>query len=249
GAELARQTADWIAARDRAPPGRPLFVWVHFIEPHRWDLDYKQRDHGGTQQTRYDMALEAVDEELGTVLDAAWTDARRSHTIVVVTSDHGEGLGDHNAKYHSSDLYNSQIHVPLVIAGPGVAARRLKQPIGLTTLVPTLLDLAGYVPPGPPTLDQTSLAPLLRGQRSDEVDDGFAYASMIRDRSVARSMRAIVVGRNKLIEFDDGARYEVYDLLKDRNERHDLSVKDATLLSTMQQRLRDRAQLDDTTPF
>jgi arylsulfatase A-like enzyme len=195
------------------------------------------------------MALEAVDEALGVVLDVAWTDARRKTTYVVVTSDHGEGLGDHGAKFHSTNLYNSQLRVPLVIAGPDIAVRKIIRPVGLAALAPTLLDLAGYLPPGPPTYDETSLAPLLRGQVTDRLEDGFAYASMVRDRSVARSLRALVVGRHKLIENDDGASYELYDLLRDRAERRDLSTRDPALLSALQQRLAEIERLDDEPPF
>ena len=48
---------------------------------------------------------------------------------MIVTADHGEALGEHGQPYHSTDLYNSQIHVPLVIAGPGIRPGRVAETV------------------------------------------------------------------------------------------------------------------------
>jgi len=247
GAELASRAAEWL--RQRPAGGKPLFVWLHFIEPHRWDIDYTQRDHGGSPSNRYDMALEAVDEMLGTVTEVAFAEPRHAGTIVVVTSDHGEGLGERGARFHSTNLYNSQIRVPLIVAGAGIPVRRIQQAVGLTGLAPTLLDLAGYQPPGLPQMDGVSFAPLLRGEVPDRREDGMAYSAMVHDRSVARAMRAVVIGTHKLIEFDGGKRYELYDLARDRNERRDLAERDPALLQQLIGRLDQLDRVDHESPF
>ena len=99
-----------------------------------------------------------------------------------------------------ASLYNSEIRVPLVIAGPGIRPRRIQRTVGLHDLAPTLLDLAGFVPPGMPAMDGASVAPVLFGTAPDQ--GGEAYAAMVEDRSVSTAQRALVVGNYKIIQRD-----------------------------------------------
>jgi hypothetical protein len=69
------------------------------------------------RRAQYDHVLGEVDADLGIVLDAFAAAGDRA-PIIAVTADHGEALGDHGQPYHSTDLYDSQIHVPLVIRPP-----------------------------------------------------------------------------------------------------------------------------------
>ena len=163
---------------------------------------------------------------------------------MAVTADHGEGLGEHGQPYHSTDLYNSQIRVPLVIAGPGVTVGGRLEPVGLVDLAPTLLELAGFTPPAMPEMDGRSLADLLTGKRADDPDGGFAYSEMVVDRNVAEARRALIRGRWKLIESKKGV--ELYDLRTDPTERRD-QAKDPslpTVLAPMRAALVERRKLD-----
>src|SRR5207248_7379014 len=128
------------------------------------------------------------------------------------------GLGDHGVPYHSIDLYASQTHVPLVVTGPGIAPRRVTEPVALVDLAPTLLDLAGFVAPGMPDMDGHSIADLVAGTRPGDPDGGYAFSAQISDRSVAQGERAIVSGHWHLI--DDGNHLELYDLKNDPAEPH-----------------------------
>jgi Sulfatase len=242
GARLATAARDWLVARRRAGAAAPAFVWMHFIEPHNW-RDGSRALASGTDSQRYDHVLGEVDTMLGTVL-AAFERAPGPTPIIVVTADHGEGLGDHGAPYHSTDLYNSQIRVPLVIAGPGVTPGRRLEPVGLVDLAPTILDLAGFQPPAMPEMDGRSLADLLTGRRADDPDAGFAYAEMVPDRNVASPARALVRGRWKLLETSRGT--ELYDLRTDPGELHDLALAAVppAMLAAMQIELLARRRLD-----
>jgi len=87
-------------------------------------------------------------------------------TLLVVTSDHGEGLDSHprvpGGHLHGTLLYESQVRVPLVLNGAGLEPRVVSRPVRLLDLAPTLLELAGARQPE--GLDGRSLLPLLRGE-------------------------------------------------------------------------------------
>jgi arylsulfatase A-like enzyme len=250
GEIITTRAVEWLRARYAQPHDRPAFTWLHFIEPHNW----MKRKDGGTAANakdsrgrRYDKALSEVDEylkELVTAIDAIPEERR---PILVVTSDHGEGLGDHGSPYHSSDLYDTQVHVPLVFAGPGVAARRILEVVSLTDLAPTMLELAGFVPPDLPDMDGRSIADLVTGARAPDPEGGYAFAAMIQDRSTSQSARAVVRGRWKLI---DGPRgIELYDRRADPGELKNLADQEPEVRASLERLLADREKLDATPPF
>jgi len=111
---------------------------------------------------RYDAAVLQVDRGLARLLaglDAAGLD---DATVVVVTSDHGEELGDHGRLLHGHTLFDELLHVPLVMGGPGVpAGARVGAQVRLLDVGPTLLDLAGLAADD---LHGRSLLPTLEGR-------------------------------------------------------------------------------------
>lgn len=243
GAALVDQAAAWLTAR-RQRPGEPYFLWLHFIEPHGWpkaDVIEADTPRTGSRYARYDATLAEVDEFLTTLAEAVPPEP----PIWVVTSDHGEGLGDHGARFHSTNLYESQVHVPLVITGPGIAARKIDEPVGLVGLVPTLLELAGFAPP--PDLDGGAFADLATGARPAASDAGQAFSYMIADRSVPDSVRAVVRGRWKLIA--TGGRRELYDVIADPREQRDRKADRPEVLAELEALLVERAALDRASPF
>lgn len=246
GAELARQAAAWLRDRYQRGDQAPLFLWLHFIEPHNWELDDESKERKTSKVERYDASLERTDAFVTAVLRPVLSQAG-DRTVITITSDHGEGLGDRGQPYHATNLHNSQIRVPWIFAGPGITDQRIKQPVGLIDLAPTLLDLAGFVPPGLPQMDGVSLAPLLRGEQPDDPEAGAAYAVMLEDRSVDRSVAALVRGRYKLVQ--EGDRYELYDLFADPDEDEDLAGSRPELLAQMKAALAEQRRRDTRPPF
>jgi arylsulfatase A-like enzyme len=243
---LKDQAAAWLRAS--AGETRPRFLWVHFFDPHDWEWQFPVRGKRGAEaRARYRQAIGRADRFLAPILGAARDGGRPA--IIVIASDHGEGLGDHRALHHASDLYNSQIRVPLVIAGAGTP-RRVAEPVALLDLAPTLLDLAGFEPPTMPAMDARSFAALVRGDVAPAAPApaSEAYAVMVRDRSVARTGRALVAGRHKIIAVD-GRAPELYDLVADPAEAKNLARRRPRLLDDMTARLRRRQALDAMDPF
>src|SRR5439155_6382798 len=153
GPEVGRAAAQWIAS---AP--RPFFLWVHFYDPHApYDPPpaFAEKFPGWP----YDGEVAAADFGVATLLDAL-TPERRRETVIVATADHGESLGEHGEPEHGVLVYDATLHVPLVIAGPGIAAGTVvRRQVRHVDLLPTALELLGVKPPA--GLDGTSLAPTL----------------------------------------------------------------------------------------
>jgi arylsulfatase A-like enzyme len=231
--------------RGRAAAAPPTFTWMHFIELHEWaggnpDLSPERR-------RAYDDILAQIDRWIGEVVNATAHLPPDRQPIIIITGDHSEAFGDHGQPFHSSDLYNSQIRVPLIIAGPGVIVSRVQEPVGLADLAPTILDLAGFVAPAFPAMDGRSLADLLTGARRPDPEAGLAYSSTIVDRYVRDQRSALVVGRWKLIQ--QLGRFELYDVRTDPGEVRDLAPGKPESLERMKALLEARRKRDGVSPF
>ncbi len=136
-----------IAYLDELLPSERFFLWLHYYDPHAL-YDPPPPFHETYRDHPYEGEIAYADHALGDVLRKLESLGRTDSTVVVFTSDHGEGLGDHHEATHGVFLYQSTVHVPLVVAGPGVArGRREARPVSLVDVAPTVLALAGVSPP------------------------------------------------------------------------------------------------------
>ncbi len=121
----------------------PWFVWVHYFDPHFAYLPHAGYEHfGDGDEARYDQEIAFTDYHLGRLLRAV--DPKR--TLVVFMADHGEEFGEHGGRYHYT-LHEEVLRVPLVIAGPGIAPRRVDTPVDQVDLLPTILGVLGVEAP------------------------------------------------------------------------------------------------------
>jgi hypothetical protein len=219
--EAIERAVNWL--RQRATGSQPpVFLWIHLIAPHNWPERFPAREFGPDMAGRYDRTLAEHDRTLADLL-AELNQPGRRPAVLVLTSDHGEGLGDHGVDKHSATLYNSELRVPLLIAAPGVAPRHVVEPVGLVDLFPTILELAGLAPPGPDLVDGKSLVPLLRGERRADPAGATVFAYMIADRSSLYDIEAVVRGPLKLIRGRHRAGIELYDYQRDPAESNNLA--------------------------
>jgi arylsulfatase A-like enzyme len=220
---------------------------MHILEPHNWVARYGEPHSEAERQASYDKALAASDKMVTELLRPLTSRRPDTAPIVIVTADHGEALGEHGHAYHSTDLYNSQIRVPLVMAGPGIKPQRIDETVSLTDLVPTILELAGFQPPRDASIDGRSIASLATGRRASVRGEGTAFAAMIKDRSNPGGVTAIVKGNWKLV--DDGDGQELYDLAVDPHEHFDLARTRPAIMKELRALLAARHAAARASPF
>lgn len=202
------------------PRGQPVFLWVHLWEPHAPytpPKEFLDRFPGDA----YQGEVAAADAALGQLLEGI-EDAGRGRRLLVVASDHGEGLGDHGEASHGVFLYQEVMRVPLVVHGPawGVRPQVIEEAVSLADVGPTLLELAEL----PPLrgADSVSLAAALTGKGPLPARTGvFAESHLPQIEHDWSGLRAMVHGPLKLIE---APRPELYDLAADPGEKRDLAA-------------------------
>jgi arylsulfatase A-like enzyme len=210
-------------------PGQPWLLWLHYFDVHEHDeVDDGDRHVQRLRTTtgplsrpeRYRLLVRLVDEQLGQLRQALVDAGEWDRTVVLLASDHGEGLGEHPRlpDNHGRFLYNALVHVPLWLRVPGVAPRVIDVPVSLLDAYPTVLELFG-VSPGPS--DGDSLLPLL-------VDD--APPSLV-DRSRPLPLNesdqfGVVAWPWKLLVRREDNLAELYDLAADFDEATDLAERE-----------------------
>jgi choline-sulfatase len=226
---------EWLAERDRRAP---FFLWVHYFDPHApyappapFDTMFEPAEGGALakQVAAYDGEVAFVDHELGRLLGAV--DPER--TLVVATSDHGEGLEQHGIMGHELHLYEEAVRVPLVWRFPAKVrpSTRLAGPVEHVDIVPTILDLLG-LPAEAPALQGRSLAGALAGKPSRASHGRMVFlqrASRTRwgDEIVARGAKfGVRFGRWKYIEAEEEGTRELYDLERDPGETVNLAGRE-----------------------
>lgn len=247
GSLLARNAHAWLEAREQAAGPSPLFLWMHILEPHNWTQVTGEPRSEDDRKKFYDRALATADQMVQDVISAFQHRTPERMPIVIVTADHGEGLGEHGQPYHSTDLYDSQTRVPFVIAGPGIRPQHVAETVSLTDLVPTVLELAGFVPPRGASLDGRSIAELATGARAGDPEGGVAFSAMIKDRSNPGGITAIVKGRWKLI--DNNANLELYDTRNDPDEHDNVLGQHQQVVGELRRLLDARTAAGTASPF
>ena len=236
-----------------APPGSPLRAETRERAMQR-DEGFRGRrgfvlfDAAGREQRArtedlarigalYDSGIAYVDAQLPRLLEALDEPGLASRTLVVITSDHGEALGDHDFGGHGH-LYDDTLLVPLVIAGPGLrGGRQVKTPVRLVDVAPTLLELL-QLPVGA-ELDGASLVPLLDGDEAGSPRDAFAVAPIVNLGVALRTTDGL-----KYLYHDSPwpgrlPREELYVLGGDPAERTSVAAADART-AALARRVRER---------
>jgi Flp pilus assembly protein TadD len=141
GERSSRETTDAAIADLASGGGTPRFMWVHYYDPH---APYAPPEPYRSRFARepYLGEIAAMDEQLGRLVNA-FEKQINGPAAIVVAADHGEGLGDHGEAQHGRLLYQSTMHVPLVVVGPGVSAGVDDRPAGTRRIFFTILDWAG----------------------------------------------------------------------------------------------------------
>lgn len=215
-----------------------FFAWMHLYDPHApyespepYRSEYRGHPYRG--------AIAFTDAQVGRVFTFLEERGLADNTIVIVTADHGEGLGEHGEETHGFFVYESSMRVPLIIHAPGrgLDPRRVAQPVRSVDIMPTVLDLLGTVPPEP--VEGRSLLPLMRGDVTEMALDGYGEAMYPLHHYGWSELTAMRSDRYKLI---DAPRPELYDLERDPGELTNLFDTRRSVADAMLRQLRERKQ-------
>ena len=212
---------DALAWIQSAAEGRFL-AWIHLYDPHD---PYEPPEPYATRYAGrpYDGEVAWTDELMGRLEDALQRLGLQDRTLLVVTSDHGEGLGEHGESVHGFFVYESTLRVPLIVRGPGVApGRRIKEVARSVDLLPSVLELLGVPAPAGWKGSGRSLAPALRGTGPLAPEPAYAESLLPLLHYGWSDLRALRDGQWKYIQ---APRPELYDLEADPGETRDLAAE------------------------
>ncbi len=194
-----------------------LFVWLHLLTPHKPYnpiAGFEPAD-SADDLAKYDAEIRSVDAMIGDLMASidSWVGLDRS--LVVFTSDHGEAFGEHGTREHGQSLHREVVHVPLVVAAPGISSREIDAYVRLLDIMPTILDAVG-VPHEVDDLQGASLLPLMAGRGDDRTvfTEGMLYGET--ERSLIRDGR-------KLLYHAPADSFLLYDVVGDPDESIDLA--------------------------
>lgn len=198
----AAQTTARAIASFRSPARQPLFLWVHYFDPH---APYAPPEpFRKSAKTAYLGEVEAMDQQLG-LLIGAFEGQVQGPTAIVVVGDHGEGLGDHGESQHGNLLYEATMRVPLVLVGPGVRTGVSETPVSIRRVFHTIRDWAGI------GADHSLLGPEAELVLGEAMKPFLAYGWQPQVMAVEGRQKAILAGR-----------LEAYDVVADPAEAREL---------------------------
>ncbi len=239
-----------------------FFLWLHYMETHSkyyCDLPGEKRSAQAlTAKARkdynrkYDMAVSKVDKQLKILLDKLRDLGIYEKTMVIITADHGEEMGEHGYYYtHGGVLWDSLLKVPLIFSYPQLPdkGKIIQQQVQLIDIAPTILEILKIDPPD--NIDGQSLIPLMNSpgkhtgkyafsevKENLEDAEGCPYLSTTEWKYTKCSIRE---GGYKLIATLDpqGGGYELYDLENDPQESRNIAVMEIKQLSALKTKLED----------
>ena len=265
----------WYRHRTR----RPFFIFINYLDAHdpyittsaynsrfgNVSMGLMRRVHSAEQRKfpvgefnprernqlidDYDNCLAYLDDQVGKLLGFLRRSPDWQNTIVIITSDHGEGFGEHGDYMHGFDLYRALVHVPLIIAGPGIPqGLRISHVVGTRQLFSTVLDLAGR---GHTPFSRTSLARFWNSAFHPTPFDDAVVSELVPvgDLTGRHAMASLTTQQWQYIEHRDG-KQELYDWAADPKEQDNLaaSPQDAATLESLHTRLIDLVS-DATGPW
>ena len=245
GADVVKRAEAWMTAHPRTPQ----FVWIHLYDPH--DPYEPPPPYSQTYKDRlYDGEIAYADSALTNFLAYLKAHSLDDNAIIIVVGDHGESLGEHHEDTHGIFLYDSTLHVPLILKLPKKenAGAVIDAQVRTTDILPTVLDFTDA--PKPEHLDGESLGPLLaKTETAQRVAFGETDYPLRFGWAPLRSVR------QSEFKFIEAPRPELYDLRSDPGETQNTyapwnsEVKTSRgLLADLRSKLPPKAPSDATVP-
>ncbi len=238
--EVNRSALAWLQGHAR----KPFFLFLHYFDahyPYEPPLPYA-RDYAGDL---YAGEIAYVDHCIGEVLKKLRDSGAEDNTLIIITGDHGEDLGEHGEPYHGYFIYQATQHVPLVIRAPrNSKGWQVEDNVSLVDIMPTVLDVVGLKTP--PKVEGVSLRHYLegsprsaRGGKTSEQPRQIYCESLEPATFQCSSLRSVVEAGWKYIR---APKEELYDLKHDPVEKTNLIEKEPQLARRLRGRLETMTQ-------
>ena len=210
----------------------PFLAWSHVMDPHAPYVAHPGPDFGSDDLGRYNSEIHHVDRHLRSFWEKLQLSGVADKTVLVITADHGEGLGQGGEQFHGSSLSEHQIRVPLLVYVPGLEGRRIDVPVSTGSVAATVADLVGANLPREE--EYPSLLPLMLDlEGSDRL---FSVSERYSSLSGAgsRSLRSIQFGNYKMTHDLQVGFRALHDVRIDPDQRRDLAEDMPTQLWMME---------------
>jgi choline-sulfatase len=225
GAQVAAAAMHWLDQNANSP----FFLFLHLYDLHTpYDLPWEPRLRRG--ETGYEAELTYVDQVLGDFLAFLERRGLLNKSLIVFTSDHGEGLNEHGESTHGYFVYQSTLHVPLLFHWPAGSKRisqgRIAEPASLLDVAPTILDALGL-----------SRSKEMRGQSligRKNVEEIYSESYYARNHFGCAALRTLRLDRYKYI---DAPNPELYDLSNDPGESQNLYAAQPSVAIDLRKRM------------
>jgi arylsulfatase A-like enzyme/tetratricopeptide (TPR) repeat protein len=227
GARTVEEARKWRAAQGAAR----TFTWIHLYEPH---FPYVPPEPFASRyaSSPYHGEVAYADSLLGPVLEPLLGAGKDGHTLVVLTSDHGEGLGEHGEKTHGIFAYDTTLRVPLILYAPRLFAPRAPaERVRHVDILPTVLDALGLEVPKDAT--GRSLLALASGRGAAAEPSYFEALSS----SVNRGWAPLTGLARDRFKFIDLPIPELYDLEADPHETKNIAATEPRTLEAIRAQL------------
>jgi len=228
GDETAASAQRWMTERG----AKPFFLFLHLYEPH---TPYEPPEPFASRyaSSPYDGEIAQADAVVGRFLDFLRARGLYDRSIIVLLSDHGEGLGEHGEDEHGVLLHREALHVPLIIKLPKqeLANERVATPVGLIDVAPTIVSLTGLQVPG-----EFRGLPLLSGLKAAAVANRTIYSETLYPMLHLgwNAARSLVGDRFHYIENTDP---ELYDVVEDPGEKTNRRDGERRVSSSLREQL------------
>ncbi len=225
---VADVTLDWLSKNYQ----KKFFLWMHLYDPHYpyrppppYSEQYKDRP--------YDGEIAFADAQVGRLIEFLKNKGLYQNTLIILSGDHGESLGEHGEKTHGFFIYNATLHVPLIIHLPGdMHARTVQNLVNLADIMPTVLAALNIQLPA--HVQGQSLLPIISPKKEDNARSLYAETFLPRLHFNWSELRGV---ETENYHFIDAPKPELYDLRKDSGETHNLFAEKKAVTEEMRVRL------------
>ncbi|MCP5047914.1 MAG: sulfatase-like hydrolase/transferase [bacterium] len=219
--EVLGNAKTWLRNHKQRNGDKKFFTWVHLYDPHTpydppspFKEKYPRRPYRGE--------VEYLDHQLGLFFDFLKQEGLYDRSLIILTADHGESLGQHGERTHGFFIYETTVHVPLIIRAPfEFPASTVNNVVELIDLAPTILDALGIAVPS--SYQGQSLLGLMMGENQRTKTSAYTETYYPRLHFGWSELKALYF--DKHWKYILAPKEELYDLSSDKTEGDNLALK------------------------